>query len=200
MLWIILAVFLWGLIHSLLATHKAKELAGKMFDARQARFYRLAYNLFAGMSFLVVLYVMFRVPDRLVYLVPMPWSLFMIGGELFAVAALFSAFRQTDIWDFIGTRQLGENDKPSKLTTSGLYHYVRHPLYTAGLVFIWLLPLMTVNILAVNISLTIYVVIGAIFEERKLRSAFGQEYIEYSSITPMLIPFLKGNKSRRESS
>jgi protein-S-isoprenylcysteine O-methyltransferase Ste14 len=198
--WIILAVFLWGLVHSLLATHKAKELAVKIFEARQARFYRLAYNVFAGVSFLLVLYVMFRVPDRLIYLVPVPWSLFMVGGELLAVAALLSAFRQTDIWDFIGVRQLGENAQPSKLTTSGLYHYVRHPLYSAGVAFIWLLPLMTVNILVVNISLTVYVVIGAIFEERKLRRTFGQEYIEYTLVTPMLVPFLKGNKNQCESS
>jgi protein-S-isoprenylcysteine O-methyltransferase Ste14 len=164
------------------------------------RFYRLAYNVFAVVSFLPVLVVMFLVPDRTLYLVPLPWSLFMVGGELLAVAALFSSFRQTDIWDFIGLRQLGESDKPSKLTTSGLYKYVRHPLYSAGMAFIWLLPLMTVNILMVNIAMTVYVIIGASFEERKLRRAFGQEYIDYSAVTPMFIPFLKGNKSRGASS
>ena len=124
----------------------------------------------------------------------------MIGGELLAVAALLIAFRQTDIWEFIGFRQLGEVEKPSKLTTSGLYHYIRNPLYTAGMAFIWLLPLMTVNILTVNIALTVYIVIGATFEERKLRRIFGQEYSDYSAITPMFIPFLKGNKSRGVSS
>lgn len=200
MLWIVLAVFLWGLVHSLLATHKAKELAMQILGERLDRFYRLGYNVFAAISFLPVLLVIILAPDRTLYLVPVPWSLFMVGGELLAVAALFSAFRQTDIWDFVGLRQLGEKNQPSKLTTSGLYHYVRHPLYSAGMAFIWLLPLMTVNILAVNIALTVYVVIGATFEERKMRRAFGQEYIEYSAITPMFIPFSKGNKSRGTSS
>jgi protein-S-isoprenylcysteine O-methyltransferase Ste14 len=59
---------------------------------------------------------------------------------------------------------------------------------------------MTVNILTVNIALTVYIVIGATFEERKLRRIFGQEYSDYSAFTPMFIPFLKGNKSRGVSS
>ena len=200
MLWIVLAVCLWGLGHSLLAGHKVKERERRALGERLGRFYRLAYNAFAGVSFLPVLVIMFLVPDRTLYRVPVPWSLLMIGGELLAVAALLIAFRQTDIWEFIGFRQLGEVEKPSKLTTSGLYHYIRHPLYTAGMAFIWLLPLMTVNILTVNIALTVYIVIGATFEERKLRRIFGQEYSDYSAITPMFIPFLKGNKSRRKAS
>ncbi len=200
MTWIVLAVLLWGLVHSLLASHTAKKLARKILGERLQRFYRLAYNIFSGVSFLPVLALLFLVPDHTLYLVPLPWSLFMILGEFLAVAMLLIAFRETDVWDFIGLRQLGENDKPSMLTTTGLYRYVRHPLYVAGVAFIWLLPLMTINILAVNIALTVYVVIGAMFEERKLRSIFGQEYRDYAARTPMFIPFLKGNKSRQKPS
>jgi protein-S-isoprenylcysteine O-methyltransferase Ste14 len=200
MLWLVLVVFLWGLIHSLLASHTVKQLARKALGTRLYRFYRLAYNIFSGVSFLPVLAVMLSIPDHKLYLVSLPWSIIMILGEILAVAMLFIAFRETDIWDFIGFRQLGENNQPASLSTSGLYRYVRHPLYFAGLVFIWLMPIMTTNILAVNIALTVYVIIGALFEERKLRTLFGQEYIDYASVTPMLIPFLKGNKSRRGSS
>ncbi len=83
------------------------------------------------------------------------------------------------------------------LVITGVYRHVRHPLYSAGIVFIWLLPVMTVNVLAINIALTLYVLVGAYFEERKLRSKFGQEYIDYAAVTPMFIPFLKGNKMTR---
>ena len=60
--------------------------------------------------------------------------------------------------------------------------------------------LVTVNLLAVNIALTVYVIIGATFEERKLSREFGQVYADYAAVTPMFVPFLKGNKSRRKSS
>jgi len=136
MLWLVLSVLLWGLLHSLLASLKVKELARQVFGPGVNRFYRLAYNVFAGVSFLPVLAVMFLVSDRSLYIVPLPWSLFLVAGELLAVAALVVGFLQTDAWEFLGLRQLGESDRPSKLTTSGLKHYVRHPLYSAGLAFI----------------------------------------------------------------
>jgi methanethiol S-methyltransferase len=200
MIWIIFAVLLWGLFHSMLASHKAKELAGMIFGQGVNRVYRLGYNIFSGVSFVPVLAVMFIIPDRKLYDVALPWSIFMIMGDLLAVIALAVGFRQTNAWEFLGLRQRGDLERPSVLTTSGLYRYVRHPLYTAGLVFIWLLPVMSVNILAINLGLTGYVVIGAYYEERKLRSEFGQEYVNYMASTPMFIPFLKGNKSRREPS
>jgi len=200
MIWLILAVLLWGLIHSLLASLKAKELVRRWLGGRSARVYRFIYNVFACLSFLPVLALMFLIPDRTLYFIPLPWSGLMGIGELLAVVALVIGFRQTDAWEFLGFRQPGEGDKPPKLSTSGLYRHVRHPLYSAGLAFIWLMPLMTVNILAINVALTVYVVIGAAFEERKLQREFGQEYVDYMATTPMFIPFLKGNKSPRTSS
>jgi protein-S-isoprenylcysteine O-methyltransferase Ste14 len=197
MIWIVFGVFFWGFFHSLLASLKAKEAVRRVFGPSRSRFYRLAYNIFAGVSFLPVLALMFIIPDRSLYLVPLPWSLFLVIGELLAVVALVIGFRQTNPWEFLGLGQLGESDKSSGLTTSGLYQYVRHPLYTAGLAFIWLMPLMTVNVMAINLSLTVYIIIGATFEERRLQCEFGQDYSEYMAVTPMFIPFLKGNKSRR---
>jgi protein-S-isoprenylcysteine O-methyltransferase Ste14 len=147
-------------------------------------------------------------PDRKLYSVPLPWSALMVIGECLAVVALLMGFRQTDTLEFIGLRQLKGTavrrfpDGPvetmqGNLVTSGLYRYVRHPLYSAGLAFIWLLPHMTVNVLAINIALTVYLVVGTYIEERKLRHEFGRDYTEYAAVTPMFIPFLKGNKKPR---
>jgi protein-S-isoprenylcysteine O-methyltransferase Ste14 len=209
MFWLILSVLVWGIIHSLLASRKAKELFLGWFGETLARFYRLVYNVLSGLSFLPVLVIAAVIPDRKLYSLALPWSALMVFGEFLAVVALVVGFRQTDIWEFFGLRQL---TKPSSrghpdnlpmeiaqghLVTSGLYRYVRHPLYSAGIVFIWLLPVMTVNALAINIALTIYVVVGTHFEERKLRREFGREYTDYAAVTPMFIPFLNGNKMTR---
>ena len=204
MLWLILSVLLWGFLHSILASLKAKEWTRHWLGERLGRFYRLAYNIFACISFLPVLAITALTPDRTLYLVPLPWSGGMVFGMLLAFAALVVGFRQTDAWEFIGLRQVAGRvlslskdsleTRDGKLVTRGLYRYVRHPLYSAGIVFIWLMPLMTVNMLAINIALTVYVVIGAIFEERKLRREFGQEYDDYAACTPMFIPFTKWNK------
>jgi protein-S-isoprenylcysteine O-methyltransferase Ste14 len=196
MFWLILSVLLWGFLHSLFASLQAKELTRRWFGERMGRFHRLAYNIFSAVSFLPVLAIAALTPDRTLYRVPLPWSGVMIFGELLTVAALVVGFLQTDVWEFIGLRQVAGplETREGKLVTLGLYRYVRHPLYSAGIAFIWLMPLMTVNVLAINIALTVYVVIGAMFEERKLRREFGQEYADYAARTPMFIPFTKWNK------
>ncbi|MGB8213862.1 MAG: isoprenylcysteine carboxylmethyltransferase family protein [Anaerolineales bacterium] len=195
MFWLILSVLLWGVFHSLMASLKAKDLARRWFGARVVRYYRLVYNLFAAFSFILIMGVATLTPNKTLYYVPLPWSGLMAFGEALAVAGLVIGFLQTDIWEFLGLRQLRESDKPPQLITSGVYRYVRHPLYAAGLVFIWLLPHMTFNVLVINISLTIYILIGASFEERKLLLEFGKEYSDYAAVTPMLIPFAKKKKS-----
>jgi protein-S-isoprenylcysteine O-methyltransferase Ste14 len=98
---------------------------------------------------------------------------------------------QTDTLNFIGLGQLfQEKEQPSKLVVGGLYRYMRHPLYTAGLLFLWLTPSVSLNSLTLYIASTFYILIGAYFEERKLLREFGQAYAEYKKKTPMIVPGL----------
>ena len=119
-----------------------------------------------------------------------PWSFFALAGQLLALVALAIGFLQTGVWSFLGSfidETKGANT-PSQMVTIGLYRWVRHPLYTAGLVFIWLTPIMTSSLLALNIGLTIYLILGAIYEERKLVREYGEQYTRYQESVPMLIP------------
>jgi len=202
MVWLSVSILLWGFLHSLLASHAAKDAFCRLFGDGAARFYRLFYNILAMVSFLPVLALTILTPDRVLYSIPLPWAALMAVGMLLAAAALVAGFLQTDAWEFLGLRQAAGpvEARQGRLVTGGLYRYVRHPLYTAGLAFIWLMPLMTVNVLAINLALTIYILVGALFEERKLRREFGQAYVEYAAATPMLVPFTKWNKSRRKTS
>jgi protein-S-isoprenylcysteine O-methyltransferase Ste14 len=121
----------------------------------------------------------------------------MYAGEFLALLTLVFGLLQSHPLEFLGLQQLVSTaSQPVGLTTIGLYRYVRHPLYSAGLVLIWLVPRMSVNLLVMDLALSAYILIGAMFEERKLRKEFGQAYTDYMSVTPMLVPFLKRNKSR----
>jgi protein-S-isoprenylcysteine O-methyltransferase Ste14 len=181
---LLIALALWGVVHSILASNFAKDMLGG------ASFYRLGYNIFAAISFAPILYLMKTLPDQLVYQVSAPWSMFMFGGQIFAAIMLFVAFLQTDSLSFVGLRQLFETTGSSQLVTRGLYRIVRHPLYTFGLLFIWLTPTVSQNSLTVYIGATLYTLTGAYFEERKLLREFGDSYAEYKKKTPMLIPGL----------
>jgi protein-S-isoprenylcysteine O-methyltransferase Ste14 len=196
MFWLIFTIALWGIVHSLLASLRFKNSLRHTFGDNVMKFYRLLYNVFAVVSILPVLYLMVVLPDRTLYQVPAPWSYLMRAGQVISVLLLFVAVWQTDVLSFVGLRQLIEEEKKGELVINGLYRFVRHPLYTFSLGILWLSPSVTVNAFIVYAALTIYILIGIIFEERKLLREFGQEYAAYKSITPMIIPGRKfaGNK------
>ena len=183
---LLLALTIWGVVHSFLASHLAKDLFRLKVGSMD--FYRLAYNIFAGISFLPILYLMSALPDRLAYKVPSAWNLVMFGGQLLSALLLLITFLQTDSLSFVGLRQLFEEERSGALVTRGLYRLVRHPLYTFSLLLIWLTPTVSQNSLTVYIGATLYTLIGAYFEERKLLREFGEDYAKYKQNTPMLIP------------
>jgi methanethiol S-methyltransferase len=188
MIWLLSAIALWGVFHSLLASKEAKDFFRRTFGDGFMRLYRLLYNLFAVISFLPILYLMTALPDRLLYQVPAPFNLLMRLGQGVSLVLLIAAAFQTDLLSFSGLRQVFEEEKKGPLMTGGLYRYVRHPLYTFSLLVLWLSPSMSLNSFIVYLVLTCYILIGIVFEERKLIREFGDEYARYRSATPMLIP------------
>ncbi len=195
MFWLILAIVLWGIVHSLLASVGVKDFMCRALGNGFMKFYRLLYNLFAVVSIAPALYLMISLPNKTLYRVPAPWSYLMFAGQGISVLFLLIAALQTDVLAFVGLRQLFEQER-SDLVKDGLYRVVRHPLYTFSLLILWLSPSMSMNSFVVCLALTVYILIGIIFEERKLLREFGQEYANYRSATPMLIPGVKwgGNK------
>jgi methanethiol S-methyltransferase len=190
---VLLAVLVYGVVHSFLASLWVKRGARHRFGTLADRTYRLLYNVFAVVSFLPVLALVGLLPDQPLYTIPFPWVLITSLAQITAIAALMLGLFQTDVWTFLGVRQLVQpvaGDQPAVLVSKGLYRWVRHPLYTAGLVIIWLTPVMTANLLAMNAGLTLYIIVGALVEERKLLSEFGQAYIDYRKSTSMLVPGL----------
>ncbi len=97
------------------------------------------------------------------------------------------AFRNYDLASFLGIR---EEQKNSALNLGGMNAIVRHPLYTGTIMIaVGLCFLMSqLNILISTICLSTYIVIGTIFEERKLIVQFGIAYINYKKKVPRFIP------------
>ena len=196
MFWLVFAILVWGVVHSITASLGFKESLRRTFGDGFMRFYRFLYNVFSVVSFAPILYLMVALPTRGLYQIPSPWSYLMQAGQGLSAFLLLVAVLQTDTLSFVGLRQLFEEEKPGKLIKSGFYSLVRHPLYTFGLLFLWLSPSMTVNSFIVYLSLTVYILVGAYFEERKLLREFGQEYADYKAVTSMIVPRLPfgGNK------
>jgi protein-S-isoprenylcysteine O-methyltransferase Ste14 len=192
------AAVLWGLVHSILAANTVKAAARRFFGPVADRIYRFSYNLFALASFFPLALMLYTFPDRPVYAIPEPWVYLTMLVQGAAFYALLAGVMQTGLFEFAGLTQLSRLDRQAapQLVTDGLYAHVRHPLYTAGLILIWLNAEMTINRLVLWAFLTLYLLIGAWFEERKLLKEFGAVYAEYQARTPMFLPRLHLARSR----
>jgi protein-S-isoprenylcysteine O-methyltransferase Ste14 len=199
MFWLIFTIAIWGLLHSLLASTSFKYLARRAVGDGLMKWYRLLYNLFAVVSLAPALYLMVSLPNQPLYQVPGPWSYLLLAGQVLSAVFLLIAALQTDLLSFAGLRQWIEEEKTANLVTTGLYRFVRHPLYTFSLLLLWLSPSMSINSFVVYAVLTLYVLIGIMFEERKLLREFGQAYADYRSSTPMLLPGLSKTVAKRRA-
>jgi Putative protein-S-isoprenylcysteine methyltransferase len=161
------------------------------------RFYRLFFNIIGFLSLLPVFWLVQALPDKNLYTIPLPWIFVTSALEFLAVLGLLVGVLQTGAMSFLGLKQIYQPEvtgKPVQLVVNGLYRRVRHPLYTCGLLFIWLSPHMSLNWLAFDLSASLYILIGIQFEERKLLAEFGENYTRYRKLTPMLIPGLVFNR------
>jgi protein-S-isoprenylcysteine O-methyltransferase Ste14 len=186
----LLAVAAYGALHSLLATVWVKRRAATALGSSGRRLYRVSYNLVALLTLLPVLAVPALQPGLTLYRLSWPWAALALAGQGLALFFLVLGLLQTDPWHFLGIRQLlleADRETP-RLVVTGLYRWVRHPLYAAGLAFLWLTPVLTVNLLVLFLGLTLYVLIGSHFEEQRLLAEFGPAYATYQVQVPRLIP------------
>lgn len=186
----VLATVAYAALHSLLASLGAKAHARRLFGPLSDRIYRLGYNVIGAVTLLPVLAIPALEPGPVLYRIPSPLSWLFLAGQATAAVLIVIGILHTDAWHFLGLRQVvgPARGAESKLVTTGLYRYVRHPLYTAGLLFLWLTPVMTTTLLALFLSLSLYLYVGSYFEERRLLAEFGDAYADYQRRVPRLIP------------
>jgi protein-S-isoprenylcysteine O-methyltransferase Ste14 len=192
---ILFSMALYGLLHSMMASHGGKEIMKWVFgESLYKHWYRLIFNFIAVLTLLPVVWLLATAPDQPLWSLPSPWNTIFHLVQLCGVLAVIFAVMQTGAFNFAGVSQLFSEEgsvESARLVTGGLYRLVRHPIYTFSLVVLWFSPTFTVNSLAFAIGVTGYFLVGLVFEERKLALDFGEDYLVYQRKTPALIPGLK---------
>lgn len=188
--WILLIGALYGVVHSALASNRVKYLAARSFRSLFPRHYRLFFTLVSGVTTLLYFGAVFLFPDQPLYRIRPPWLYLTLILQLAAGIGFIAALFQNSLLGFSGLASLFKKDvsREERLTTNGFYRYTRHPLYLFALIMFWLLPIVTWNILALAIGVTVYTLIGSLLEERRLAQQFGQAYLDYKKRTPWLLP------------
>lgn len=80
-----------------------------------------------------------------------------------------------------------------RLLTTGIYGWVRHPMYTAGLLMLLAQALLlpsTLGWLSATVAASLLLFVRVPAEERMMRAEFGDQYDRYAAHVGGVIPFL----------
>jgi protein-S-isoprenylcysteine O-methyltransferase Ste14 len=114
---------------------------------------------------------------------PYPLALFALGATL-GVWAL----RHNQLGNFNIQPKLKEN---SKLVTTGIYGYIRHPMYSSVILMMSALVLANPTIMEILLFLMLILVLWLKAKrEERLWSGHDKEYIEYQKRSKFFIPLI----------
>jgi methanethiol S-methyltransferase len=192
-LFVALLWILWCALHSALVTKTVTDYM-KQKLGYQYRFYRLFYNIVSLVTIAPLLYYSVSHRGPLVFrwegsLVIVKYLLLAMSIYLFIAGA-----KHYSMWQFFGIHQIKTGQTGHTLSeyntfdAAGILGAVRHPWYTGGIMIIWSSDIF-LSTLLYNIVISIYFVIGAFLEERKLLLEFGERYREYQKNVSMFIPY-----------
>jgi protein-S-isoprenylcysteine O-methyltransferase Ste14 len=141
---------------------------------------------------------LFLVNANFWFIKPFAWNQLIAWTLLFAsliplgfgVHCLRTQGRQVEKRE--GDSSLLAFEKTTNLITSGIYKYIRHPLYCSLLLLTWGIffkhPLLTAGTLAV--TATIFLFFTAKADEAECTRFFGNKYQDYMKRTRMFIPYI----------
>ncbi|OQP63290.1 hypothetical protein A3860_25720 [Niastella vici] len=189
----IILVLLWGLfgiLHSLLAAGWWKQIMQRWLGTHY-KYYHFSYSVFAALSLTGVLIFQYSVESPLLYTVPVCVKLVLCLPALVGLLIMGVVIKKY-FFSLSGISVFYKQQPPVVLEQGGMHRYVRHPLYFGTLLFIWSLFLIYpyLNNGLACFVITVYTVLGARLEEKKLVAQFGQKYVTYKKQVPMLIPGL----------
>lgn len=157
-------------------------------------FWRLIYCLisFYLLYYLAAAYIVGPEDYKPLFEYPLWLMSFMAVGKIFGLIVNYWGFVQLDYFEFWGLRQAyrgiinfrKKDWKPmelfgvQRLEVSGIYKFCRHPALAGGFFFI-VFTLWTKAVLVYGTYYTIYMFIGAYYEEKRLIKHFGDQYLEY---------------------
>ena len=195
---------LWALIHSVLASKQVKDLTLRIAGPRyRDGLYRFTFNAQSVVSLLWAARRFSRLPDRELYRVRPPWSWLFRASQAASLGVLLSGVRVMGILNFAGITPLrdlltGKDVRPApeaqgppvggEVVRSRAFRFTRHPGNLGALGFFLFLPRMTANRAVLVALVALYVVLGSMHEEYRLRVAYGAAYERYRRAVPFLMP------------
>ncbi len=95
----------------------------------------------------------------------------------------------------LGWMSLMQKIKPvfPDMPTTGLFRFIRQPIYVAFALTLWTVPVWTPDQLFLAISYTAYCLLAPRLKERRFRKIYGDRFRAYQAHVPYIIPTFKRN-------
>ena len=178
-------------VHSIMASSYLKNRINVLNPIFKS-YYRLIFNLVSTLLLLPIIYVYYQLPSEYLFSATI---IYQVTGSLLSVAGIYiviDGFKNYRTDEFLGTYQIKNHHDfhPTKLSRAGWNGVVRHPLYFGGMILVLglLLIIPTIKLGLTCLLVIGYLYIGSIWEEKKLKSEFGSDYINYKREVSMLVP------------
>ncbi len=120
-----------------------------------------------------------------------PFSIQQIFSWLLLLISIYYVYTAVSL--YFRHAAPGRNfENSTRLVTTGLYHYVRHPMYGSLLILGWgmFLKSLTWQSIVLILVITIALYLTCKIEEREMLKRFGEEYREYMRRTKMWVPWV----------
>ncbi|MDX8387822.1 MAG: NnrU family protein [Ghiorsea sp.] len=181
LIWLSGLVF--GLLHSLTASNRCKRffyLAGML-----PHHYRLAYSVLGVLTTILWLWFVYQLPDAQLYQTSgfVWWFLFAL--QAIGVGIALAAFIPINGAIFLGFQKAGRYQDP--FIVSGVYRYIRHPMYSGVMLILLAMPEQTINGFNLALLVCVYFIMGSKFEEKRMLVEH-PSYAKYQDEVPAFIP------------
>jgi len=189
-LYAVLGWVLWCTLHSALISTTVTDFAKKKLGGG-FRFYRLFYNVVSLVTLIPLVYYSHMLRESPVFRWEGPLGIvqvFLLAVSVYLFVAGGKHYSWARFWGISQIKAGGAGsslDDSSTFVVSGIHHIIRHPWYLGGIL--------------INMVISVYFMIGAVLEERKLVIEFGEKYREYQRTVSMLFPW-RWLKARIEGS
>lgn len=150
---------------------------------------RSIYTWIASVLFIAVCTAWRPVPGTLYRLDP-PWRYAADAVQILGIILTLRASRALGVLELAGVRRAQPKaSTTTELKTTGLYGFVRHPLYFAWTLIVFGTPDMTATRFVFACTSTFYLALAVPWEERGLVATFGRDYERYrKSVRWRMIP------------
>ena len=187
------------ILHSFLLSNSGKKWLHFLAPSQHGKVLATTVYVTIASCQLLALFVLWSPTNIYIYKLNYPYNiphicLFLASWGLLTLSSFQAGYKvQTGL---LGWTALFRGKKPiyPNMPTHGLFLIIRQPIYLSFCLVLWTSPYMTLDLLLIAISYSIYCYLAPLLKERRFTIIYGEAFIKYKKAVPYFFPRIFKNK------